>query len=131
MSNISPQMSHISQSTVVSGEDARVFFETPKPRDTLSWGTTPPVITIEGYLDALVERKVEKILQEKTLFNQLREVKNSTAKKAILNFIIEQGKRGITQLSILDLSVALKLPAFQVEKIMESFSKRGLIREIV
>mgnify|MGYP001561111175 CR=1 FL=1 len=55
---------------------------------------------------------------------------NSNAKKEILAFISERHKRGIFKVSIFDMVVSLKLPASQVEDIMNGFVRKGKVKEI-
>ena len=83
--------------------------------------------------DEIIERKVkerfDEILAAKETF-KFREVSKIEAKKEITSFILERHKESIFKISILDLILNLKLPASQVEGIMDSFVKKGKVKEL-
>lgn len=116
--------------STVSGSEADLFTTFIRPQTPPSWEAVAPAITIEDYIDTIVDEKLKKLLQEKEVTLQFKKVKGAIARKEVTDFILEKGKKGITQLSVLDISISLKLPAWQVEKIMDSFSKKRLIKEI-
>ena len=93
------------------------------------WGTPIQDSEIKEYLNYLVEEKLQHLLRQRELREQFRNIKESDAKREITSFILEQGKHGINRLSIFDISVALRIPAEQVEKIMDKFAKGGLVKE--
>ncbi len=107
-------------------------FPTPK-----NWTTKGPydgcMFITPSDLDRLIEEKVglkiEEILKEKESI-KFREVDIKTARKEIKDFIREQHKSGLFNVSILDIVLSLKLPAYQVDKIMSGFEKDGKIKEV-
>ena len=106
------------------------LFEAPsKPYS--SWTQEPYLFVQESKLNELIDRRVsqkidEFIAQRKTI--QFRVLSNSNAKKEILAFISERHKRGIFKVSIFDMVVSLKLPASQVEDIMNGFVRKGKVK---
>lgn len=97
---------------------------------TPSSETVTPAAAFEDYINRLVEDKLERVLREKALLGQVRKITDAVAKEEITYFILGKGKSDIKQLSVFDISLSLRLPVIQVEKIMDSFSKRGLVKEI-
>ena len=108
------------------------LFETPsKPYS--SWTQEPYLFVQESKLNELIDRRVsqkidEFLAQRKTI--HFRTLSNTDAKKEILAFILERHKRGIFKVSIFDMVVNLRLPASQVEGVMEGFVKKGKAKEI-
>ena len=83
--------------------------------------------------EEIIERKVKERLDELLAAREtlkFKEVSKVEAKKEITSFILEQHKEGIFKISILDIVLNLKLPASQVEEIMDSFVKKGKAKEL-
>lgn len=84
---------------------------------------------IEEIVEKKVREKIDNLLKERKTFS-FRKVSKDVAKKEITSFILKKQKVGIFQVSILDLVLALKLPALQIEKIMKDFLKKGKVKEL-
>src|SRR3989344_1438508 len=90
-------------------------------------------LNLNAMIESLIEQKVhEKIneMMEKRQTVEFRDVTMGEAKSLLSNFISQQHKVGIFQISLLDVVLALKLPPDQVEKIMDSFIKNKKIKEL-
>lgn len=107
----------------------------PKPLNMTgnTWMEEPYMFVSESkineIIDEKVNQKINEILEQKTSIN-FRKVSKSEAKEDIINFIRQRHEKGIFQVSILDIVLNLKLPAEQVEKIMDEFEKLKKIKEI-
>lgn len=84
---------------------------------------------IEEIVEKKVREKIDDLLKERKTFS-FRKVSKSVAKKEITLFILKKQKVGIFQVSILDLVLALKLPALQIEETMKDFLKKGKVKEL-
>lgn len=60
-------------------------------------------------------------------FRKLSQIK---AKSEVSDFILKEKKRGEKTLNTLDVVLNLKIPAPQIEKILEEFLKENKIKEI-
>jgi len=106
--------------SIWEGQSREVFFEQAQN-------------LINEKLEEIIERKVQEkinVLLKERVTLSFREVSKSVAKKEITLFILKKQKSGIFKVTVLDLVIALKLPASQIEKIMEDFLKKGKIKEL-
>lgn len=84
---------------------------------------------LEEKISEIIETKLNSLLEKKDTIN-FREISNIEAKREIINYIGQQHKNGIFKLNTLDLILELKLPALQVDKILNQYLKEGRIKEI-
>lgn len=89
-----------------------------------------PVSSFARYVDAIVQDRLNRLVQQKSLSNDIRQLDDEAANHEIDIFIKGKKKSGINQLSILELSTTLKLPIEQIERVVESILQKGLIKEI-
>lgn len=61
---------------------------------------------------------------------KFRDISKSTAKKEISSFILKEKERGVKRISILDVVLKTKIPAKQVESVLEDFEEENKIKEI-
>ncbi|XOB46614.1 MAG: hypothetical protein ACKKMV_00305 [Candidatus Nealsonbacteria bacterium] len=59
-----------------------------------------------------------------------RDISKSTAKKEISSFILKEKERGVKRISTLDIVLKTKIPAKQVESVLEEFKEENKIKEI-
>ena len=84
---------------------------------------------MEEAVDRKVNERINEILEKRGAF-EFRKLSMNEAKKETSSFIIEKYKEGIFQLSVLDIVLNLRLPAEQVEDIMEGFKKARKVKEL-
>lgn len=60
----------------------------------------------------------------------IRRVSETKAKKEIATFFIRNLSKGVTKLDVSDVSLNLKIPGTQVEKIFHQFIKEGRAKEL-
>jgi len=83
----------------------------------------------KGFIEKRVDERINEILKSGGDFN-LRELSDKKAKEEITSFILENKERGVKQLSTLDFVLNLKLPAEQVNRILEVFKKQKQLKEV-
>lgn len=83
---------------------------------------------IKNYIDKRVDERINEIINNDAL--ELRDISESEAKREISSFILEKKNEGATQLSTLDFVLNLKIPAEQVDRILENYERENKIREI-
>ncbi len=83
---------------------------------------------IKKFIDKKVDERINEIISNDTL--SFRDISNRDAQKEISSFILEKREVGITKLSTLDFVLNLKLPAQQVENILDVFKKNKKLKEI-
>lgn len=83
----------------------------------------------EEIIERKVKERVDELLAAKETL-KFKEVSKAEAKKEITSFILGQHKEGIFKVSILDIVLNLKLPASQVENIMDDFVKKNKVKEL-
>lgn len=59
-----------------------------------------------------------------------RSLKDKSAEKEISSFIVKQKERGVSKISIPEVSDGLNLSPRQVDRIMEKFEEEGRITEV-
>ena len=84
------------------------------------------------FFEKIIENRVDKrindiIRSDDTLV--FRAVSDEEAREEISSFIIHKKSEGITRLSVLDFVLNLKLPADQVEGVLEEFEQKGRLTE--
>ncbi len=84
---------------------------------------------ISGFVDKRVDERINEIIKCEDVLT-FRKISDKEAKKEIASFILEKKEEGVTQLSILDFVLNLKIPAPQVETILEKFEKEKKVEEI-
>lgn len=76
-----------------------------------------------------IKEKFKTILEEGEIL-KFKEISDIEAKKEITNFILREKKKGIKRMRAIDIVKRLKLPAYQVEKIIDGFLKEKKLFEI-
>ena len=83
----------------------------------------------QGVIDKRVDERIAEILKGSGDF-EFKKVSDSEAKEEISSFIKRKHDENVTQLSTLDFVLNLRLPAEQVERILERFEKEKKVKEI-
>ena len=60
----------------------------------------------------------------------IRKMSETTAKREIGSFLMKKLSSGVTKLDVSDVSLGLKIPGTQVEKIFRQFIKEGRAKEL-
>ena len=76
-----------------------------------------------------LQTKVEKLEEEKLQFNFLS-LTDSQAKEKIIDYLKEKKREGHGVIEIFELSNRLRIPAPQVENIIEGLEKEGAVKSI-
>ncbi len=82
----------------------------------------------KNYIDKRVDERINEIISNDTL--EFRDISNKEAKQEISAFILQKKENGITKLSTLDFVLNLKLPAEQIDDILERYEKKKKIKEL-
>jgi len=82
----------------------------------------------KNYIDKRVDKRINEIINDDTL--SFRNISDSKARQEMSSFIVEKKDRGVTKLSTLDFVLSLKLPAEQIEKVLDNYKKEKRIKEI-
>jgi hypothetical protein len=80
-------------------------------------------------IDERVDQRIHEVINNDCLF-AFRKINNDDAKKEISTFILNNKSNNITQLSTIDFVLNLKLPADQIEEILEQYKKEDKLKEI-
>lgn len=81
-------------------------------------------------IDSRVDERLNELIKSED-FLSFRKLTDKQAKKEISDFILAQKSEGTTQLTIFDIVLKLKLPAQQVEKIMDGFEREKKVKEVI
>jgi len=80
-------------------------------------------------IDSRVDERIKEIINSGKSF-EFRDISEEEAKKEISLFIMENKNNGVARLSTLDFVLSLRIPAPQVEKILDIFVKENKIKEL-
>lgn len=80
-------------------------------------------------IDRRVDDRINEILNSGDNF-EFQDISDSEARDKISSFIVRKKKEGITQLGTLDFVLNLRLPAQQVEKILDDFEKEERVKAV-
>lgn len=61
---------------------------------------------------------------------KFRKLSIKRVKSEVSDFIVREKRKGIKSLSALDIVLSLKIPANQVERVLDDFTKEKKIKEI-
>lgn len=84
---------------------------------------------VSGLVDKRVDERINEIIKSDD-FLVFRDISDKEAKKEITKFILQKKDEGVTQLTTFDFVLKLKIPAVQVERIIEKFEKEKRVEEI-
>jgi len=84
---------------------------------------------VSGFIDKRVDERINEIVKSEDIF-QFRDISDKQAEKEIKEFILDKKAEDITELSTFDFVLKLKIPAIQIEKILDKFKKQNKIKEI-
>lgn len=82
----------------------------------------------KNYIDKRVDERIKEIITDDTL--EFRDISNKKAEQEISSFILQKKQNGITNLSTLDFVLNLKLPAEQIDDILEKYTKNKKVKEL-
>jgi len=80
-------------------------------------------------IDRRVDARINEILNSEDSF-EFQDVSDSEAREKMKSFILKKKEEGITQLGTLDFVLSLRLPAQQVESILDEFETSKKIKEV-
>ena len=108
------------------------LFETPN-KNYSSWTQELYLFVQESKLNELIDEKVSRkinefLTQRQTI--QFRKVADTQAQREISKYILSEQKVGNFKVNLLELVINLKLPAEQIEKIMDVFKGKGRLEEV-
>ncbi len=126
MSNLLEPIKEIASDILSREELIRINYN-GKDITAIKWvkevqGSKEAVSEINKY----IERLVEKIISEK---ERSRNLPDEIAEKEILFLLENSKKEKITNINIIEIMQKLRLPAEQIERIMEKLEKAGKVRE--
>jgi hypothetical protein len=84
---------------------------------------------IENFIAKKVDERINEIINDDSTL-EFKNISDEKAKKEISSFILQKKQNGITKLSTLDFVLNLKLPAEQIEEVLDDFKKSKMVREI-
>ena len=85
---------------------------------------------IKSLVNELVEEKIKSLREEKDTLLEFKKIDDALAGREIECFLLELKEENVSKISILDIATNLKLPADQVERIMEKFEEEGRVSEL-
>ena len=77
-------------------------------------------------LDRKIEERFKELSIDETCIEMTRTMSDEDAKVEIESYLKDIKKRGIQQISLLDLIADLNLPGEQIERIMDGLKERGV-----
>jgi len=116
--------------TTVKAEPRDYFDPMTQNYTTFGRDYDPFVAVDKGILelvDQLIEEKIEGFLKEKSAPFEFKKIDDNLAEREIECFLLEMREKDVSKTSIFDIVVSLRLPAEQVERIMEKFEKEGRV----
>jgi len=84
---------------------------------------------IKDAVDRRVDERLDALLTGNTSFHFIN-LDDKNATRLMSDFILEQKKKNNMELTTYDFVINLRLPAKQVDSVLEDFEKQNLVKEI-